>query len=164
MFTAIVLVLVVIILAARSHWSVPVTSLLKSTAKERSPFLPVANCCRHCPRPIFSCLQPVAAAVPAPSASVSSGWRRLHVADRRVAFYPRDADEGWRLSCQTAVKQDMKIEVPEEVFGVKQWECTVESNPNVATFIKELTLRCRKARMWISAPAAMCSWSARHTT
>jgi Na+-transporting NADH:ubiquinone oxidoreductase subunit F len=35
----------------------------------------------------------------------------------------------------------MKIRVPEEVFGVKQWECTVESNPNVATFIKELTLR-----------------------
>jgi Na+-transporting NADH:ubiquinone oxidoreductase subunit F len=56
-------------------------------------------------------------------------------------FTRRDAQEGWRLSCQTAVKQDMKIEVPEEVFGVKQWECTVESNPNVATFIKELTLR-----------------------
>jgi len=49
--------------------------------------------------------------------------------------------EGWRLSCQVPVKQDMKIVVPEEVFGVKQWECTVESNPNVATFIKELTLR-----------------------
>ena len=39
------------------------------------------------------------------------------------------------------VKQDMKIQIPEEVFGVKQWECTVESNPNVATFIKELTLK-----------------------
>ena len=49
--------------------------------------------------------------------------------------------QGWRLSCQVAVKQDMKIEVEEEVFGVKKWECTVESNPNVATFIKELTLR-----------------------
>ncbi|MFT4873277.1 NADH:ubiquinone reductase (Na(+)-transporting) subunit F [Congregibacter sp.] len=56
-------------------------------------------------------------------------------------FTRRDASDGWRLSCQTAVKQDMKIQVPEEVFGVKQWECTVESNPNVATFIKELTLR-----------------------
>ena len=56
-------------------------------------------------------------------------------------FTRREANEGWRLSCQTAVKQDMKIRVPEEVFGVKQWECTVESNPNVATFIKELTLR-----------------------
>ena len=56
-------------------------------------------------------------------------------------FTPRDAREGWRLSCQAPVKQDMKIEVPEEVFGIKQWECTVESNPNVATFIKELTLK-----------------------
>ena len=56
-------------------------------------------------------------------------------------FTKRDAKEGWRLSCQTPVKQDMKVEVPEEVFGVKKWECTVESNPNVATFIKELTLR-----------------------
>ena len=35
----------------------------------------------------------------------------------------------------------MKIQIPEEVFGVKQWECTVESNDNVATFIKELVLR-----------------------
>lgn len=56
-------------------------------------------------------------------------------------FNRREIREGWRLSCQVPVKQDMKIVVPEEVFGVKQWECTVESNPNVATFIKELTLR-----------------------
>ena len=56
-------------------------------------------------------------------------------------FTRREAKEGWRLSCQTPVKQDMRVEVPEDVFGVKQWECTVESNPNVATFIKELTLR-----------------------
>src|SRR5690554_5361367 len=56
-------------------------------------------------------------------------------------FTRREATAGWRLSCQTPVKQDMKIEVPEEVFGVKKWECTVESNPNVATFIKELTLK-----------------------
>lgn len=56
-------------------------------------------------------------------------------------FTPREARQGWRLSCQTPVKQDMVIEVPEEVFGIKQWECTVISNPNVATFIKELTLK-----------------------
>ena len=56
-------------------------------------------------------------------------------------FTKREAQEGWRLSCQTPVKQDMVVEVPEDVFGVKQWECTVESNPNVATFIKELTLK-----------------------
>ena len=52
----------------------------------------------------------------------------------------RQAAEGERLSCQLTVKQDMKIEVPEEVFGVKKWECTVRSNNNVATFIKELVL------------------------
>jgi Na+-transporting NADH:ubiquinone oxidoreductase subunit F len=56
-------------------------------------------------------------------------------------FTMREAKDGWRLSCQVAVKQDMVIEVEEDVFGVKQWECTVDSNPNVATFIKELTLR-----------------------
>ena len=52
----------------------------------------------------------------------------------------REARDGERLACQVAVKQDMKIEVPEEVFGVKQWRCKVRSNDNVATFIKELVL------------------------
>ncbi len=52
----------------------------------------------------------------------------------------REAAEGDRLSCQVSVKQDMKIQVPEEVFGVKKWQCTVRSNDNVATFIKELVL------------------------
>ena len=52
----------------------------------------------------------------------------------------REAACGDRLSCQVAVKQDMNIEVPEEVFGVKKWTCKVKSNDNVATFIKELVL------------------------
>ncbi len=56
-------------------------------------------------------------------------------------FTNRERRQGYRLSCQVPVKQDMKILVPEEVFGVKRWECEVSSNPNVATFIKELTLR-----------------------
>jgi len=56
-------------------------------------------------------------------------------------FTRGEAKEGWRLSCQTAVKQDMKIEVPAEFFGVKRWECEVISNDNVATFIKELVLK-----------------------
>ncbi len=58
----------------------------------------------------------------------------------RAHFTRREEKEGWRLSCQVAVKQNMKVEVPEEVFGVKKWECTVVSNHNVATFIKELVL------------------------
>ncbi len=52
----------------------------------------------------------------------------------------REAREGMRLSCQVTCKQDMKIHVPEEVFGVKKWKCKVKSNNNVATFIKELVL------------------------
>jgi Na+-transporting NADH:ubiquinone oxidoreductase subunit F len=56
----------------------------------------------------------------------------------------REAAEGDRLSCQVSIKQNMKIEVPEEVFGVKKWECTVRSNDNVATFIKELVLELPK--------------------
>ena len=71
---------------------------------------------------------------------VESGGGEM-LATEEAHFTLRDAAEGWRLSCQTPVKQDMKIRVPEEVFGVKKWECTVESNHNVATFIKELTLR-----------------------
>lgn len=59
----------------------------------------------------------------------------------KTHFTKREEREGWRLSCQVAVKQDMKVEVPEEVFGVKKWECEVVSNENVATFIKELVLK-----------------------
>ena len=49
----------------------------------------------------------------------------------------KEAALGQRLSCQVSVKQDLQIEVPEEVFGIKKWECTTLSNRNVATFIKE---------------------------
>ncbi|QJD31076.1 NADH:ubiquinone reductase (Na(+)-transporting) subunit F [Methylococcus geothermalis] len=52
----------------------------------------------------------------------------------------REAAQGDRLSCQVTVKQNMKIHVHDEVFGVKKWECSVRSNHNVATFIKELVL------------------------
>ena len=52
----------------------------------------------------------------------------------------REAREGWRLSCQVPVKRQMKIELPAEIFDIRRWECTVRSNNNVATFIKELVL------------------------
>ena len=52
----------------------------------------------------------------------------------------KEAKEGWRLSCQVNVKTDMEVEVEPEIFGVKKWECTVISNDNKATFIKELKL------------------------
>ncbi len=56
-------------------------------------------------------------------------------------FSLKERNEGWRLSCQVAVKNELKIKIPEEVFGVKEWECEVVSNENVATFIKELVLK-----------------------
>ncbi|HID8210034.1 TPA: NADH:ubiquinone reductase (Na(+)-transporting) subunit F [Serratia marcescens] len=53
----------------------------------------------------------------------------------------REAKEGCRLACQVNVKQNLKIELPEGIFGVKKWECEVISNDNKATFIKELKLK-----------------------
>ena len=59
-----------------------------------------------------------------------------------VGFFTRKEQQlDWRLSCQVKVKEDIKIVVPEEVFGVKEWECEVISNRNVATFIKEFVVK-----------------------
>jgi len=142
MFTAIVMVLVACILLARSQLvssgnvnieingektiTVPAGGKLLQTLSDAELFLASAcgggGTCAQC-----KCI-------------IEEGGGAM-LPTEATHFTRREAAEGWRLSCQTAVKQDMKIQVPEEVFGVKQWECTVESNPNVATFIKELTLR-----------------------
>ena len=142
MFTGIVLALVVVILLARTRLvssgdvnieingektiTVPAGGKLLGTLADNGIFLSSAcgggGTCAQC-----KCV-------------VESGGGEM-LATEESHFNKREAREGWRLSCQTPVKQDMKIRVPEEVFGVKKWECTVESNPNVATFIKELTLR-----------------------
>ena len=55
-------------------------------------------------------------------------------------FTRKEIAEGWRLGCQVKVKQDMVIEVPEEVFGIKKYEATVVRNWNVASFIKEFVV------------------------
>ncbi len=52
----------------------------------------------------------------------------------------KQAKDNWRLACQVKIKENMKIHVPDEIFSIQKWECTVESNQNVATFIKELVL------------------------
>jgi len=142
MFTAIVLLLVLIILYARGHLvstgdvqieingektiSVPAGGKLLQTLSEANLFLPSAcgggGTCAQC-----KCI-------------ITEGGGSM-LPTEESHFTRREANEGWRLSCQTAVKQDMKIQVPEEVFGVKQWECEVTSNDNVATFIKELVLK-----------------------
>ena len=56
-------------------------------------------------------------------------------------FSRKEQSEHWRLACQTKVKEDMQVIVPEEVFGVKEWECEVISNRNVSTFIKEFVVK-----------------------
>ena len=142
MFTGIVLVLVVIILLARTRLvnsgdvnieingertiTVPAGGKLLGTLADNGIFLSSAcgggGTCAQC-----KCI-------------IESGGGEM-LATEESHFNKREAREGWRLSCQAPVKQDMRVRVPEEVFGVKKWECVVESNPNVATFIKELTLR-----------------------
>ena len=62
------------------------------------------------------------------------------LATEEAHFNNREKKDFWRLSCQVPVKSDMKISVPDEVFGAKKWETTVKSNENVAPFIKELIL------------------------
>ena len=52
----------------------------------------------------------------------------------------KEAAEGMRLACQVKVREDMEIRVPDEIFGIKKWECTVKSNYNVASFIKEFVV------------------------
>ena len=142
MFTAVVLALVAFILAARAklvssglvtidingekNITVPAGDKLLLTLSNAGLFLASAcgggGTCAQC-----RCI-------------VTEGGGSM-LPTEETHFSKREASDGWRLSCQTAVKQDMKVVVPEEIFGVKQWECTVEANPNVATFIKELTLR-----------------------
>jgi Na+-transporting NADH:ubiquinone oxidoreductase subunit F len=56
-------------------------------------------------------------------------------------FTRKEIQEKWRLGCQVKVKQDMDIKIPEEIFGIKKWDCTVVSNDNVATYIKEFVVR-----------------------
>jgi Na+-transporting NADH:ubiquinone oxidoreductase subunit F len=144
MFTVIVLSLVAVILAARARLvstgdisieinndpaltiTAPAGGKLMQTLAAQGVFLSSAcgggGSCAQC------------------TCKVLSGGGSM-LATERTFFTRREEREGYRLSCQVAAKQDMKIEVPEEVFGVKKWECEVISNDNVATFIKELVLK-----------------------
>ena len=144
LFTFIVLALVVVILFARSMLVatgdvnilinndpensviVPAGGKLLNTLAGRNIFLPSAcgggGTCAQC-----DCL-------------VKEGGGDI-LPTETVHINKREAAAGKRLSCQVAVKTDMKIEIPPEIFSIKKWECEVVSNPNVATFIKELTLK-----------------------
>jgi Na+-transporting NADH:ubiquinone oxidoreductase subunit F len=56
-------------------------------------------------------------------------------------FTRKEQQQQWRLGCQVKLREDMAIQIPEEVMGIKKWECEVVSNNNVATFIKEFVVR-----------------------
>ena len=75
----------------------------------------------------------------------SCGQCKVHVLEgvgeildsERPHFTRKQIKDHWRLGCQTKVKGDFKIKIPESILGVKEWECTVLSNKNVSSFIKE---------------------------
>jgi len=140
-FTAILLILVLLILWVRARLvpsgdvnirinekrdlKVPVGDRLLSTLADNGIFVPSAcgggGTCGQC------------------KVRVAEGGGSL-LPTEAALINKREAAEGERLACQVAVSQDMVISVPDDVFGVKKWECTVRSNDNVATFIKELVL------------------------
>lgn len=59
----------------------------------------------------------------------------------RPHFTRKEIKDNWRLGCQCKVKGDLKVKIPETVLGVKEWECTVISNKNVSSFIKEFKVQ-----------------------
>jgi len=143
-FTAVVLLMVFVLLAAKSKLVasgdvrivingddskpllVPAGSTLLSTLANQKLFIPSAcgggGTCAQC------------------KVQVDEGGGSL-LPTEEGHITRGDAKEHWRLSCQVKVKQDMKIRVPESLFSVEKWDCTVISNHNVATFIKEFKVR-----------------------
>lgn len=141
LFTLIILTLVIIILMAKSRLvaegnvkiringekdiSVPVGQKLLGALATESLFVPSAcgggGTCAQCRVKIHE-----------------GGGSILPTEESHIN--KREARDGDRLACQVTVKQDMDITVPEEVFGVRKWQCKVRSNDNVATFIKNLVL------------------------
>ncbi|MCG8370731.1 MAG: NADH:ubiquinone reductase (Na(+)-transporting) subunit F [Proteobacteria bacterium] len=141
LFTAVVLVLVFVILVARSKL-VSIGNVTVTINGERELSMPVGS----------KLLQGLADAdLFVPSAcggGGTCGQCRVRVLSGGGAILPtetsainkRDAADHYRLACQVAVKQDMDVRVADEVFGVRRFETTVVSNRNVASFIKELVV------------------------
>jgi len=141
LFTTIILILVFVILFARSKL-VASGSVTVTVNDEMELHIPVGG-------KLMQGLADADLFVPsACGGGGTCGQCRVRVISGGGAILPtetsilnkREAAEHYRLSCQVAVKQDMQVHVPDEVFGVKRYECTVKSNNNVASFIKELVL------------------------
>jgi len=141
LFTAIVLALVGLILAVRAKL-VPSGDIEITVNGEKVLTVPSGG-------KLLNTLADQGLLIPsACGGSGTCGQCRVRVLEGGGAILPtelssitrREASAGERLACQVSVKQSMRIEVPEEVFGVRRWTCKVRSNRNVATFIKELVL------------------------
>ena len=140
LFTLIVITLVYIILFARSKL-VPDGDVTLSINGEKEIKVPVGG-------KLLSTLSENGLFVASACGGGTCAQCRVQIHDGGGSLLPveeahinrKQAAHGDRLACQVTVKQDMEIEVPEEVFGVKKWTCKVRSNNNVATFIKELVL------------------------
>jgi Na+-transporting NADH:ubiquinone oxidoreductase subunit F len=141
LFTVIIALLVLVILAARSRL-VSSGSVLVLVNDKRELRLPVGV-------KLMQGLSNLGIFVPsACGGGGTCGQCRVRVLSGGGAILPtetslinkREAAAHYRLSCQVSVKQDMQIQLPDEVFGIRQIRCTVLSNRNVATFIKELVL------------------------
>jgi Na+-transporting NADH:ubiquinone oxidoreductase subunit F len=144
MFTLIIILLVVIILFARSKLvpsgnvkihinddpektiEVSTGDKLLSTLADQNIYLPSAcgggGTCGEC------------------KTIITKGGGDILVTEK-AKLNRRQVREGYRLSCMVPVKGDLSLKIPAEVFDIKKWECTVRSNKNVATFIKELKLQ-----------------------
>ncbi len=143
MFTLIVLLLVIVILFAKSKLvpsgnvtisindnpdnslTIPIGGKLLNALADNKVYLPSAcgggGTCGEC------------------KCKVSEGGGDVLPTETSI-LNRKQIRENYRLSCQVPIKDNMKIEVPAEVFDIRKWECTVRSNHNVATFIKELVL------------------------
>ena len=138
LFTMIIIALVFLILGARSQ--LVATGNVSISINEKKSIQSPAG------RKLLHALAGAQFLVPSPCGGRGTcGQCRVKVLEGGGAILPsetshitkREAAEGQRLSCQVVIKQNLNINVPEDVFGIKKWECTVASNRNVATFIKE---------------------------
>ncbi|MDJ0939529.1 MAG: NADH:ubiquinone reductase (Na(+)-transporting) subunit F [Woeseiaceae bacterium] len=142
LFTTIILILVFVILAARSRL-VQTGSAHVLVNEDRDIAMPVGT----------KLLQGLAEAdILVPSACAGGGTCgqcRVQVLEGGGAILPtetslinkREAADHVRLSCQVTVKQDMRVQVPDEVFGVRKFDCEVVSNRSVSSFIKEFVVQ-----------------------
>lgn len=143
MFTFLVLALVMVILTARSQLvSSGEVTISINDDPENSLNIPAGNT-------LLNTLAANKLFIPSACGGKGScGVCKVNVLDGGGSMLPTEvshinrgeAREGCRLACQVKVKQDMKIELDEEIFSIRKWRCKVRSNHNVATFIKELIL------------------------